>query len=48
MNENRKKVFIYVYSSNDPVSSNMKAARVSDVAKHNVVNREKRNPNLYF
>ena len=48
MNRSRKRVFIYVYSSNDPVSSHMKAARVSDVAIHNVVSREKRNPNLYF
>lgn len=48
MNENRKNVFMYVYSSNDPVSSNMKAARVSDAAINNVVNREKRNQNLYF
>lgn len=48
MNEDRKKVFIYVYSSNEPVSSNMKAIIVSDVVIHNAVNREKGNLNLYF
>lgn len=48
MNEDRKKVFIYVYSSNDPVSSNMEAVTVPDVVIHSAANREKRNPNLYF
>lgn len=39
---------IYVYSLNDSVSLKIKAAIVSNVATYNVVNREERNPNLYF
>lgn len=39
---------IYVYSLNDPVSPKIKAAIFSNVATYNVVNREERNPNLYF
>lgn len=49
MSKTEKAYFLmYVYNLNDPVSSNIKAVILSNIATYNVVNREERNPNLYF